>query len=207
MLGGCHFTPPVPVAYVSLGPAHGQPLNPIAAMPVMCGETSLGCQIGYQVMVANTTRMALELGGGSLVDSELINAELRLRTTRTRSTLEQTRTSPENVLEAAKATTVESSSTETELEGRTWSQLPGDEQRALLAAMGIRSTLRALIALGPPHGLSGQRTITVHLALVRLSDEAVAWESQCGVETGDFHSEPQAVELATRCALESATLW
>ena len=80
VLGGCHFTPPVPVAYVSLGPAHGQPLNPIAAMPVMCGETSLGCQIGYQVMVANTTRMALELGGGSLVDSELINAELRLRT-------------------------------------------------------------------------------------------------------------------------------
>ncbi len=42
---------------------------------------------------------------------------------------------------------------------------------------------------------------------VRLADETLAWESECGVETGDFHSEPQAVELATRCALESATLW
>lgn len=205
--GACKFTPPVPIAYVSHGPAYGQTLNPIVALPVSCGFSSMGCQAGYQVMVANATRMALELGGGSLVDSELINAELRLRTTRTRSTVGVVQTNPSQVGVMPSTTTEVISDSTTEVTGTTWLELPPLEQHSLLEGMGIRSVLRANIALGVPHGLSGQRTVTVQLALIRLADSAIAWESECGVETGDYHSEPQAVELAARCALESATLW
>lgn len=205
--GACKFTPPVPIAYVNHGPAYGQPINPIAALPVSCGFSTMGCHLGYQVMVANATRMALELGGGSLVDSELINAELRLRTTHTRSTVSVVQTHPSQVGVMPSTTTQGSSASTTEVTGTTWLDLPPIEQRALLQDLGIRSVLRANIALGVPHGLSGQRTVTVQLALIRLADEAIAWESECGVETGDYHSEPQAVELAARCALESATLW
>ena len=205
--GACKFTPPVPLAYVSHGPAFGQPINPIAALPVTCGFTSMGCQIGYLVMVANTTRMALELGGGSLVDSELINAEVRLSTTRTRGSLQTVRTTPDQVGVMPSTTTQTTAHSTTEVTGTTWLELPPLEQRALLEEMGIRSVLRATVSLGMPHGLSGQRTVTVQLALLRLADSAIAWESECGVETGDYHSEPQAVELAARCALESATLW
>ncbi len=260
-LAACNFTPPTPIAYVSRGPAHGQPMNPIAALPVMCsaakwncpseaeeliakaarlavslsapqywlqkpsdsggvdpdsvegrlmtcGVETLSCQPGYQEMVANATRMAFELGGGNLVDSELINAELRLRTTRTQSVVGQGTLGETELGRAPSASyTNESNSSTSELTGRTWSDLPGQAQRELLAAMGIRGTLRTVITLGVQRGMSGQRTVTVYLGLVRLADESLAWESECGVETGDFHSEPQAIELATRCALESATLW
>lgn len=205
--GGCKFTPPVPIAYVNHGPAYGQSINPIAAMPVRCGTTSMGCVVGYQVAVANATRMELELAGGSLVDSELINAELRRRTTRTSDTVTPALSNADQLGQRPSTTTAVRSDSTTEVTGTTWVDLPAAEQRALLQEIGARSTLHATVWLGVPHGMAAQRTVTVQVALVRLADQAVAWESECGVETGDYHSEPQAVELATRCALESASLW
>ena len=148
----------------------------------------MGCLPGYLFGVSAATRIALEFGGYTVVDSELINAELRRRST---VTTEGTGGSEQT----------------TELTGRLWSDLPILEQRELLAAMGVRGVLRAQVALGTPHGMAGQRTVTVGISLARLDDDLLAWQSQCDVETGDYHSEPQAVDIATRCALESATLW
>lgn len=207
LLGACKFTPPTPVAYVTHGPAFGQEANPIAALPVRCGATTMGCVPGYQYAVANATRMALELGGVSLVDSELINAEMRMRTTKTRSSTSEYEQSSPQIGQPAQTTATGTRETTTEVTGATWESLPPGEQQSLLTAMGVRGLLHATISMGTPHGLSGQRTVTVQLAVTRLSDGALAWQSECGVETGDYHAEPQAVELATRCALESATLW
>ncbi|MEO8703884.1 MAG: hypothetical protein ABI867_27795 [Kofleriaceae bacterium] len=181
---GCSFTPPTPIAYVRKGPAYGQLVTPLAAMPVECARTTMGCQPGYKVAVAAATRMAIEFGGYSLVDSELINVELQRRQTHT-----------------------ENDSTTTELTGRTWLDLPEQQRRDLLMAMGIRGIVTTTIAMGIPQGMAGQRTVTVAIAVSRLADDKLVWQSQCGVETGDFHSEPQAIDLATRCALESGSLW
>jgi hypothetical protein len=208
MLGvACKFTPPTPVAYVTHGPAFGHDANPIAALPVRCGAAALGCLPGYQYAVASATRMALELGGVSLVDSELINAEMRLRTVRTRSSQHEYEAPSDQLGQPAQTTVSGSSESTTEVTGATWASLPPGEQRSLLEAIGVRGLLAATIFLGVPRGAAGQRTVTVRVAVTRLSDGALAWQSECGVETGDYHAEPQAVELATRCALESATLW
>lgn len=203
----CKFTPPTPVAYVTHGPAFGHEANPIAALPVRCGGATLGCLPGYRHAVASATRMALELGGVSLVDSELINAELRMRTTRTHRSQSELELPSAQLGQPAETTVIGSSQTTTEVTGATWETLPPGEQQSLLQAIGVGGLLHATISLGTPHGMAGQRTVTVQLAVTRLSDGALAWQSECGVETGDYHAEPQAVELATRCALESATLW
>jgi hypothetical protein len=202
---GCSFTPPTPVAYVAHGPAFGQPVTPLAAMPVNCDAMTLGCLPGYQLAVANATRMAIEFGGYSLVDSELINAEMRVRFTRTRQDLgtASTATLTNGTITGTTGTT----ETTTEVTGRTWIDLGAAERRDLLKDIGIRGLLYSTIGLGVPHGMAGQRTVTVRIALARLADDAVVWQSECGVETGDFHSEAQALELATKCALESGTLW
>jgi len=192
LLAACNFTPPTPVARVRRGPAAREFTSPLAALPVTCEGTSMGCMPGYLYGVASATRIALEYGGYTVVDGELINAELRRRTTRTRE---------------SQSGTVATSETQTEVTGAVWSDLPLLQQRELLTAMGVRGVLRAQVALGTPHGMAAQRTVTVGISLARIEDDLLVWQSQCDVETGDFHSEAQAVDLATRCALESATLW
>lgn len=187
-LVGCSFTPPAPVAYVRLGPARDALVTPLAALPVACARGTMGCREGYKRAIANTTRMAIELDGWSVVDGERINAELGRRETRTEATAFGERTI-EDVTQ------------------QSWLDLPEQQQRDLLTAMGIRGVLHTTLALGIPHGLAGQRTVTVAVGITRLSDEAIVWQSQCSVETGDYHSEPQAIELATRCALEAGALW
>ena len=188
LLAACAFTPPTPQAYVQRGPASGQIVNPLAALPVECGAATMGCLPGYKVAVASATRIAIELGGYTLVDSELINAELRRRTSQTHAS-------------------AEGETTTTVLTGRTWLDLPPRDQLELLAAMGIQGLLHATISMSVPRGMAGLRLVTVEVALSRLADGQLAWQARCGVLTGDFHSEPQAIDLATRCALESGTLW
>ena len=197
LLAACNFTPPTPVARVRRGPAAREFTSPLAALPVSCEGTSMGCLPGYLFGVSSATRIALEFGGYTIVDSELINAELRRRSTVT------TETSQRGAIVPTPTTT----DVKTEVTGRLWSDLPILEQRELLSAMGVRGVLRAQVALGTPHGMAGQRTVTVGISLARLDDDLLVWQSQCDVETGDYHSEAQAVDLATRCALESATLW
>jgi len=193
LLAGCAFTAPTPRAFVRRGPAYGQIVTPLAALPVNCGAATMGCLPGYKVAVASATRMAIEFGGFSLVDSELINAEMQRRFTLTRETT--SRGAPAN------------DQTDTELTGRTWSDLEPQQQRDLLTAMGVKGLFHATVTMGIPHGMAGQRTVTVAVAISRLSDAQLVWQAECGVETGDYHSEVQAVDLATRCALESGTVW
>lgn len=188
LLAGCSYTPPTPVAYVTHGPARQQRVTPLAALPATCDGMTMGCQPGYLFSVASATRMSLELGGLGLVDSEIINAELRRRHTSTQAS------------EGSVQTT-------TTVTGATWMDLDPVARRTFLSELGIHGVLRATVGLGVPHGMAGQRTVTVTVQVTRLADDALVWQSECHVETGDFHSESQAVELATQCALESGTLW
>jgi len=193
LLAACAFTPPTPQAYVQRGPASGQIVNPLAALPVECGAATMGCLPGYKVAVASATRIAIELGGYTLVDSELINAELRRRTTITR--------------EWTDGESARGEITATEVTGLTWLDLPPHEQRELLAAMGIQGALHVTVSMTRPQGMAAQRLVTIEVTVSRLADGQLAWQSLCNVPTGDYHSEPYAIDLATRCALESGTLW
>lgn len=199
LLAACAFTPPTPQAYVRRGPAFGQVVNPVAALPVACGAATMGCLPGYKIAVASATRIAIELGGYTVVDTELINAELQRRTTITREITRELAHETTGAPAHEEATTT--------VEGRTWLDLPPHAQRELLMAMGIQGVLYGTISMSTPQGLSGQRLVTVEVAVARLADGQLAWQARCGVPSGDYHSEPQAIELATRCALESGTLW
>jgi hypothetical protein len=66
LLAACAFTAPTPQAYVRRGPAFGQVVNPVAALPVACGAATMECLPGYQVAITReielATRCALESG-------------------------------------------------------------------------------------------------------------------------------------------------
>jgi hypothetical protein len=208
VLTGCPWTAPTPLARVYHGPAFRAPAQTLAALPVVCATEPELCTPAHAAAVANATRMTLEFAGYSVVDSELLNAEMRRRTTKAA------------VPVAARAPDLEPAAQRNEFRpppnaipdesevsgGVTWTQASPAQQQDLLGAIGVDAVLQTRVGFGVAHGLSGQRTITVSMTVSRL-DAAVVWASSCDVETGDYHSNEQAIELATRCALESATLW
>ncbi len=185
LLSGC-FHAPTPIARVQHGPAHGQVVDPIAALPVTCVTRGgpEACLPEHSRAVAVATRMALEFAGYAVVDSELLNAETRRRLTKT----------------SGEATTIEKS-------GPEWKDLTPSAQRELLFSIGVHGILHAAITMGAPHGGAQQRTITVVVTVTRTGDDALAWRSQCSVESGDYNAPERALDLAARCALESESLW
>lgn len=185
LLTGCPFHTQPPEARVHHGPAFGRVVDPIAAVPVTC--VSMGhvgkCLPEHERAVATATRMALEFVGYAIVDSELLNAETRRRSTK---------------INNGETTTIERS-------GPSWADLTTDQQRELLGSIGVHGVLRASIILGPPHGAAQQQTITIEVTLTSLLDDVLSWRSRCSVETGDFNSNARAVDLAARCALEGGS--
>jgi hypothetical protein len=208
LLTGCPWGVPTPVAKVQHGPAFAAPRGLLAALPVACSKiTSLDsddlCAPGQLAAVASATRMALEFAGESVIDSERINAELRLRTTHTEEDLARRAPAGPDTF-APPETGVHEETTMTG--GLTWAELSPPAQEALLATLGADGLIGAELSFGPPRGLSWQRTVGVRVSVRRL-DGALAWRAGCEVETGDYHTVAQAIDLATRCALESAALW
>ncbi len=177
---GCRYTAPTPVSYVTHGVALRAPITTVAALPVVCEGFSLHCQPSQQAAVAASARLGMEYLGYSLIDSDLLNAELRLR-----RTTETDVTGPQE-----------------EVSGKTWFDLSTEERRAFLAHIGATGVLHTAIDAS---GLG--RAVTVRLAVTKLEDDALVWQSQCQVQAGDYHDELRALDLAAQCALESVTLW
>lgn len=185
LLAGC-FHAPTPIARVHHGPAHGHVVDPIAALPVTCVSQGgpNACKLEDARAVAIATRMALEFAGYALVDTELLNAETRRRSIKT----------------TGEETTIEKS-------GPEWKDLTPSAQRELLHSIGVHGVLQAAITMGPAYGAAQQRTVTVAVTVTRISDDALAWRSQCSVETGDYNAPERALDLAARCALESESMF
>jgi hypothetical protein len=177
---GCSLASPPPLARVRRGPAFATPPARLLALPADCraSEPDL-CRDEDRAAVDSAARMALEFAGYALVDSELVNLRLGLRHER---------------------------DTGVEVHRVTWADASADDRRALLDEMEVDGFLWSAISIGPPRGMSWQRTVEVSLRVTRAHDERLVWQSRCAVETGDYHTTERAVELATRCALESATL-
>ncbi|HVK74093.1 MAG TPA: hypothetical protein VM734_12275 [Kofleriaceae bacterium] len=204
-LAGCPFEAPTPLARVRKGPAGGGLVSPVAALPATCQSppqelSILGvttpidnpCSEAYELAIATATRMELEYAGYGIVDTELLNAEARTRVTRT--------TDWQSAYGSGESST-------TEVTGLTWAQLSPGHQRDVLMAIGVRGLLSSTLTIGAARGLSWQQTVTVALSLTRVEDGVLAWRSQCSAETGDYRTLAVAIEVATRCALESTTLW
>lgn len=179
-LTGCHYTAPTPTAYVTHGVARREPITTLAALPVICEGFSIRCEPSHQVAVAATARLGMEYLGYSLIDSDLLNAELRVRRT----------------------TETSGGGRQEELSGKTWFELDTEERRAFLAQLGVHGVLHTAINAG-----GYRQPVTVRLAVTQLQDDALVWQSECQVATGDFNDELRAMDLATQCALESMTLW
>jgi len=180
LLGGCHWTvPSTPTARVQTDGEHPPP-RILAAFPVEC----VACTPQQLGAIATETRMGLELSGYSVVDSELVNAEARVRFTHTTN-----------------------DRSEVSVDGtRGWDGLAPGQQADLLTAMGVDGVLRTSIAV---HGVPGpdySSTITVTLAVARI-DGAVAWRTDCSVVSDGIGSTMLAIERASRCAIESKELW
>jgi hypothetical protein len=205
VLSGCPWTAPVPIAHVLHGPTYRDPAITLAALPVVCSAEEDLCLPAHSAAVANATRMTLELAGYSIVDSELINAEMQRRSThsQTTETPPPAATVPRNEFHPPDDPT----HVEAEVSGGTWwSETSPAAQQAMLAALGVDAVLQTRITVGNASGMAMQRTITVDVTVSRL-DARLVWHADCGVETGDYHSTEQAIDLATRCALESQALW
>ena len=188
----CALVPPPPRARVRRGPAFAQPPARVLALPATCQAVEEGvCRLEYPPAVESAARMALEFAGATLIDSELVNTHVRRRR--------------EHVQESTGGVWW-SRSSQVEVSGITWNEASPDEQRDLARELRIGGFLRSDILIGGARGWSQQRTVEVRLEITRAADGAQVWTSRCSVETGDHHATEQALELATRCALDSATL-
>lgn len=177
----------------------------LAALPVRCAPELTVCSRPYAAAIASATRMSLELGGYSVVDTELLNAERWRRTT---ATIEPTSSRVPSVPQhGLRDVPMDTARERTERAGgASWADASRDEQQRMLIAMGVDGVLATEVGMSRAHGMARQRTLTMRVSVTRL-DGGLVWRSECDVETGDYHSDEQAVDLATRCAVESASLW
>ena len=136
------------------------------------------------------TRMGLELAGYTVVDTELVNAEVRLRLKRTRE--DTVGKDMERIHEELS-------------DSRAWTQLAPGEQRELLTELGVDGVLQASIVMGYSTGAFEER-VTIRLAVEQL-DGTVAWRADCGVRTEGDEPRDVMIERVGRCALDSEAMW
>ena len=192
----CQLSLPPPMARVRRGPGFAPAPTKILALPAVCEAESEGiCLVAHQKAVDVTTRMSLEFVGYRLVDSELVNIYLRERVERIRTTTAESY----GVIRDQETRSVE-------VAGVGWDQATVEERQRVLGEMGVDGFLASRIVMGPMKNVEGQRTVEIHLVVTRVHDNALVWRSRCAVETGQYHSIDQAVDLAARCALEGANL-
>jgi hypothetical protein len=205
-LAGCQLVPPPAHARVLRGAAHADPPTTIVALPI----ATTAATPEQAAAVASATRMALELDGYTVVDAELINAEMRRRTTETVERLSEAPPAPsERPAQSHSDTT-----TETKVSGgKTWLDAGVVTRTRLIAEVGAQGLLSTAIERSTG-AMPWNGQVTVDLTLMRL-DGRLVWRSECSANFGAVWSSwwttqqaiEQAIERATHCALESAALW
>lgn len=185
--GACSLNAPVPVAHVRLGPAVASPPQVLLALPAVCNASSGDCAEQHRNAVAIATRMSVEFGGYTMIDSERVNLELRQRRER-------------------RLTGDTQETRQTEVTGALWVDATPAEQREVLDTMAIDGLLAVKLSLTEPEGMSQLQHIRVAIELLRVEPAEVVWSSHCTTVSGDHRSTAQAIDLATRCALEGALL-
>ena len=149
-------------------------------MPVTCLADPLLCGPSHQHAVAEATRMALEFDGYSIVDSELLRAEMLRR--------HQTGSRDEVV------------------GGTLFAEASPAEQHQILRDVGADGVVTTTLTISQARGAEAARTVAVEMAVLLLDGELVWW-SQCRAESGYAASNEEAIDTATRCAIEGSTLW
>jgi len=184
----CHWAvEATPSSHVYRGPAYAAAPRVLAALPVDCRNCT-GRQLDA---VAMQTRMGLELAGYNVVDTELVNAEARMRFTLTK----QAAAGTDNARTHEEITDVPE-----------WSRLPPGQQQQLLVALGVDGVLQAAITMGYSNGAQYQQTVTMRLAVARL-DGTIAWTADCGMLTNGDDATAAMIERVGRCALDSEAAW
>ncbi len=207
-LYSCSVVHPVPQARVRKGPSFEKAPRKILALPTTCvGETSTYCVSEYLAAIASITRMTLEYEGRRVLDSEGIKSEA---TERTEKRQQHTRTTSPRDLHLRGAGTPYGSTGHvvlTQSGGTFFLAASPETQRSMAAQMGIDGVFLSEMRVGQRQNISDQRTIEVRLALLRVptdkSPMSLVWSSKCSAETGVYLELEQAIDTATRCALDS----
>lgn len=204
LLAGCPWEAPTPTALVHHGPGFREPPRTLVALPVACSDQRGRCSPAHTGAVASIARQTLERTGYRIVASEAVNAEMR-------------RTADDGAPDGPGAPrpgpadpgspgSPGSQDIEPEVRSASWTELSVARQDQLFRALGIAGILRTEVEMGRPHGLSSQFSVRVNVTIHRI-DGAEVWRSECGSETGDYHTIEQAIDIASRCALEAGSLW
>jgi hypothetical protein len=186
---GCSLSRgPVPLARIQRGPA--APATRIVALPGQCrGEPDV-CLPGHARGVDGAVRMLLEFNGYTVIDAEALNVQAARRLERT--------------TEGDRPTAVVGGEArEVEVEAARFDDADPATRRALLADLEAEGVLTTSVIVNPRHDY-GDRTFEVVLRLERADDGAVIWRSRCTAESEHAVSYEQAIERATRCAIEGA---
>jgi len=188
LVAGCHYAVrATPSSRVYRGPAFAHTPHVVAALPVECRN----CAPNQLDAIAMQTRMGLELRGYTVVDTELVNAEARMRL---RTSTEQL-SGTDNELRTEEVTTTPA-----------WTQLSPRQQHELLIALGVDGVLHTSVTMTYTATSDFHQTILIALAVEQL-DGTVAWRSDCGTSNTGDDTNTWMIERLGQCALDSEALW
>ena len=199
VLGACVHMAPERVR-VRWGPARGQPLGRVVALPAT-GGASFASPVGREPLVLSGVdaiiRAALDFEGYRVVDAERLNVTTWSHTER-------------QVTTGQGSAATEATTRDTERTGAAFEDAPPAVQRAILAELGAEGVVNARIWIGPHMGAgsatSASQTVTVQVRLIQLATGGLVWARRCEIEVAGFVQTSYALEQAARCAVEAGSL-
>ena len=179
-LAACQLHPPPMAARVQHGPAYGAKLTTLLALPA---EPAM-CEPITCAAVQSATRMTLELAGYTIVDAEQINAEMRRRTTKTRTELTEHTRPPPEPRQPYTPPASDSHSETTVDAGKAWNDAAPGERDEMARTLGADGLVHTTIVAAPgPHVWITRYTIAITLTTL---DGHTLWHSECSADSGEL---------------------
>ena len=201
---------------VHRGPAFGQVVRRVVALPATCGTlgehwTAPGsleappaavdpatpppvasCPADRLGGIDSRIRALLEFQGQNVIDSETLNA--RTRTRRELEVRNRGTGMPERI------------DREVDLDGARFADATLTMQREILAEIGADAVLNTRILIGAAEGLSGRRLVEVQIRLMAVPSGQLVWARRCEVEAGGLlTSDMEAADTGASCAIGGGT--
>jgi hypothetical protein len=183
---------PKPKSEVRFSEAWDKKPMRVVLLPASCSSVSGECEEEYISGVAGLVKGELELGGYSVLEAEKLVLSARTR--------------QDVGVELSAFGTKMASVTSRVQAGSIFEDLSPAGRRALLAEANARGIVSIAIQIGTEQGTMHFRPNTVQLRLGLGDDGDFAWVSRCEASSArnDNPGIDGALEIATRCALDSA---
>jgi hypothetical protein len=232
LAGGCVSSELLPpVLRTRTGPSYQQKPRTVIALPSTCGSLSLigradrtapqgeivdpydvtrpvattvdpHCMQDSMLNVDQQVRAELEFRGYKIVDPERVNAATRSRLQVIDRAAESVAGAVDGADLGGTASTA-STASRTQITGATWFEATPTQQATILRDLGADGVLSTRIWVGAGQSFMQRRTTQVQIRLLNAATGDLVWVSRCEIEVG-LVLDNEAIEAATRCALEGA---